>query len=207
MARRVRCATCGTESRPHPGACWFCGESVVEASVVEASAVETMTVDGSLALPGLRAGDVAASSADPRRVALWNSRLSLGLLAALAVAVCGGAFAISAGLGFTVTLLVAPALVQTSRAVNREAARGRSVSAYAKTGAFVRSLLLGIAARAAGFATFLSITLVALAAGRLLSKMFANEAVMLVFGTLGVCLGIFAGFWVALKIQRQRLSV
>lgn len=202
MARRIRCATCGTETPARAAACWFCGDSVVEA----------IAVHGTLTLPGSIAGSTAAD--DPfapvinaRQIARWKSRLSLGLLAVLAVAVCGGAFAISAGLGFTVTLLVAPALVQTSRAVNREAARGRTVSVLAKTGAFVRSLLMGIAARAAGIATFLSITLVSLAAGQILAKVFRNEAICLVFGVVGVSLGVFAGFWVALKIQRQRISV
>jgi hypothetical protein len=123
------------------------------------------------------------------------------------VAVCGGAFWISEGLGFTVTLLVAPALVQTTRAVRREAARGRSVSTVAKTGAFIRSLLLGIAARAAGFATFLSITLISLAAGQLLSKIFGIEEFRLVAGCMGAAIGLLAGFWVAIKINRQRLSV
>lgn len=202
MARRVRCATCGTEAPAKAAACWFCGDSVVEA----------MAVDGALALSGMFAGRSATDESfapvvRSRRIARWKSRLSLGLLAALAVVVCGGAFAISAGFGCTVTLLVAPALVQTSRAVNREAARGRSVGVLARTGAFVRSLLMGIAARAAGIATFLSITLVSLAAGQILAKVFGNEAICLVFGVVGVSLGVFAGFWVALKIQRQRISV
>jgi hypothetical protein len=199
MARRVRCATCGTESPARAGACWFCGETVVEAILVNGS---------TLALPTMLSGDIATDcAADARTTTLWKSRLSLALLTVFSIAICAGAFAIDPGLGFTVTLLVAPAVVQTSRAVNREAARGRSLSTFAKTGAFVRSLMMGIAARAAGFATFLSITLITLAAGRLLSKMFGNEAIFLVCGALGVSLGIFAGFWVALKIHRQRLTV
>jgi hypothetical protein len=199
MARRIRCATCGTQSPARAGACWFCGDSVVEAMLVDG---------GTLALPTRLTGEVATTSADDARAtAVWKSRLSLALLTVVSIAICAGAFIVDAGLGFTVTLLVAPAVVQTSRAVNREAARGRSLSAVAKTGAFVRSLMMGIAARAAGFATFLSITLITLAAGRLLSKMFNNEAIFLVCGALGVSLGIFAGFWVALKIHRQRLSV
>ncbi len=203
MARRVRCATCGTETTAAIAACWFCGDSIIEASVS----------DGAIALPGGFALDASSESTigstmtQAMRRRIVRLELGLGLLALLAVVLCAGAFAINKGLGITVTLLVAPALVQTSRAVRRETKRGRSLSTVAKTGAFVRSLLLGIAARAAGFATFLSVTLIGLAAGQLLSTLLGSDAFLLLFGCLGVAIGICAGFWVAVKINRQRLSL
>lgn len=198
MARRVQCATCGSDNRAAADDCWFCGDAIRSVAVA----------NGSIALAGGVAGDLAADlSPDRASRGLLGGELGLALLALLAVAVCAGAFWIATGFGFTVTLLVAPALFQTARAVRREAARGRSVSTVAKTGAFVRSLLLGVAARAAGFATFLSITLIGLAAGRLLSKLFGNDAAFLVFGTLAFSFGVLAGFWVAIKINRQRLTL
>jgi len=199
MARRVQCTTCGTDNRAAADDCWFCGDAIRSVSMA----------DGSIALAGGVAGEFAADLSPDRSASrgLLGGELGLALLALLAVAVCAGAFWIAPGFGFTVTLLVAPALFQTARAVRREAARGRSVSTIAKTGAFVRSLLLGIAARAAGFATFLSITLIGLAAGRLLSKLFGNDAAFLVFGTLAISFGVLAGFWVAIKVNRQRLTL
>ncbi|MEX2187383.1 MAG: hypothetical protein WD875_11330 [Pirellulales bacterium] len=199
MARRVRCASCGTENAAASGGCWFCGDTVIEAVVA----------DSALALPGGFVGDIAgrASPDESIRRRVVSMELGLGVLALLAVALSAGAFAISIGLGVTVTLLVAPALVQTSRAVRREAKRGRSVSNVAKTGAFVRSLLLGVAARAAGFATCLSVTLIGLAAGQLMSKLFGSDAFLALLGGLGMVIGVCAGFWVAIKINRQRLPV
>ena len=199
MARRVRCATCGTQNTAAAGDCWFCGDSVIEAVVAE----------GQLALPGGFSSDIdrglLRSDAIRRRIAKLEA--GLALLTLLAVALCAGAFVLSKGLGITVTLLVAPALVQTTRAVRREVKRGRSISTVAKTGAFVRSLLLGIAARAAGFATFLSIMLIGLAAGQLLSKLFGGKTFLLACGSIGVAVGVYAGLRVAVKINRQRLSL
>jgi hypothetical protein len=198
MGRRVQCTTCGTDNRAAADDCWFCGDAIRSVAMA----------DRSLALAGGMAGDFSADLVPDRANSrgLLGGELGLAVLALLAVAVCAGAFWIAPGFGFTVTLLVAPALVQTARAVRREAARGRSVSTVAKTGAFVRSLLLGIAARAAGFATFLSITLIGLAAGKVVSQLFGNAA-FLVIGVLAVSFGILAGFWVAIRINRQKLSL
>jgi hypothetical protein len=199
MARRVRCAACGTEHRAVAGSCWFCGDSVVEAVVVkDALAIVPAWIDN------------AALSDGRRRIRAPNvagSHFGLALLALTAVSVCGVAFWIAISFGITVTFLVAPALVQTGRAVRRETARGQPVSAVAKTGAFARSLLLGVAARAAGFATFLSVVLIGLSAGNLLAQLLGNQAIGIVLGGLGFAVGICAGFWVALKINRQRLSI
>jgi hypothetical protein len=187
MGRRVQCTTCGTDNRAAADDCWFCGDAIRSVAMA----------DRSLALAGGMAGDFSADLVPDRANSrgLLGGELGLAVLALLAVAVCAGAF-----------WLVAPALVQTARAVRREAARGRSVSTVAKTGAFVRSLLLGIAARAAGFATFLSITLIGLAAGKVVSQLFGNAA-FLVIGVLAVSFGILAGFWVAIRINRQKLSL
>jgi hypothetical protein len=175
--------------------CWFCGDVVVHLSPMSKSHDGPWPVGN--AMHSQAGGDAAARGVE----------VGLATLTVLALAICGAGFWINTGLGFTATLLVAPALIQTRRAVRREEARGKTVGAIAKFGAFVRSLLLGIAARAAGFATLLIVSMIGFTAGQFLSLFTRGIWPTIVFTVIGAALGAVAGFWVALKINRQQVTV
>ncbi len=188
MGRRVHCGTCGSDNLASASDCWFCGDAIA-----------------------MLAANTPGGRDDPARPAQWSvggtRQVGLAVLSLVAVSLCAGAFWLSIGHGIATTFFIAPALMQTAWAVERAESRGRRVSIVQKTGAFVRSLMIGVAARAAGLATFMVALMIGLAAGNLLALAFGHDWLLKAGGLAGALIGALAGFLVAMRINRQRLSV